>query len=183
MKKKVTLGILLLSSLNLYSQITKDNWLIGGSGRYSSQKETLNSVEVKGYDIELTPNIGYFLIDKLALGAKSALTYNKLNYNGGLSKSTQVTIGPFVRYYALNPDNRINIFTQASYEYVHYSGNSGAKSQGGIFTISSGPVVFLNSSVGLECTFNYQLLNQKEANTTAKTFYVNLGFQIHLEKN
>jgi hypothetical protein len=48
------------------SQITKKNWMVGGSGRLASQKETLNSSEAKGFTIELSPNVGYFFIDKFA---------------------------------------------------------------------------------------------------------------------
>lgn len=96
--KKITIAALaiLLLSVTANSQITKGNWMLGGNGHFSSQIEDLNGLEVRGINIGLTPTIGYFFIDKFAGGVKSSLTYSKIKFSGGVSKSSQIGIGPFL---------------------------------------------------------------------------------------
>ena len=165
------------------SQITKGNWLVGGAGHLSSQIETINEIKAKGFSYSISPNVGYFFVDKFAGGIKASVSYTKLTFNGGLSKSTQVGLGPFIRYYFLHAENRINILAESSYQYLHGKGNSGQSDNSNTFTFTAGPVIYFNSSVGLELTGNYELYNNKFSITNAKTFYVNIGFQIHLENN
>ena len=62
-------------SLNSFSQITKGNWLVGGSGTYSSTKyNSAQSIDGKTSTFQISPNIGYFFVDKLACGVVSNLT-------------------------------------------------------------------------------------------------------------
>ncbi len=163
-------------------QITKNNWLVGGNGRLSSQKQTLNSSDIKGFNIDLSPNVGYFFIDKFAGGIKARLAFDKVEFNGGVSKTTQTGIGPFFRYYFLEQLNRINLFAEAAYQYLHNSGNTGSSNSSNTFTFSAGPVIYFNTSVGVELTANYEIFNNQSVNTKAKTFFLSIGFQIHLEK-
>src|SRR5690606_16024122 len=88
----------------------------------------------------------------------------------------------FMRYYFLNSGNRVNLIGETSYEYGYNSSNNGASDNHNIFTISAGPVIYFNSSVGIELTANYELLNGSTGTASAKTVYFNIGFQIHLEK-
>jgi hypothetical protein len=163
-----------------YSQITKGNWLYGGNGQISSQRENINAMLVKGFKISLSPNVGYFFMDRFASGAKLSLNYDEVNYSGVKSKSSSYGIGPFIRYYFLDVNNRINILAETSYQYIS-SGNGGISYGNNIFTLSAGPVIYFTPSVGLEITGSYELLNTPSAN--AKTFFLNIGFQIHLEKD
>lgn len=180
--KKITalMSFLLLLSFNSNSQLTKGNWLVGGTGRFSSQRQSGNVI-AKSSSIRLTPNVGYFFIDKFAGGTKISLDYYKIKYNGRVSKTTQLGIGPFLRYYFLNVDNRVNLFAESAYQYLHSSGNSGGRDDSHTFTFSAGPVIYFNSGVGIELTANYELLNDSDDPSTVKTFYLSLGFQIHLE--
>ena len=175
---------MLLFANAVNSQITKNNWLVGGNGRFSSQIEDLNGIDVRGLTIGVSPIVGYFFIDKFAGGIRSSLDYNKIKFNGGTSKSTQIGIGPFLRYYFLNPSNRINILTETSYQYQHLNSNNGSDPEkNNVFTFSAGPVIYFNTSVGIEFLLNYEIFNNKGSTTSAKTFYLNIGFQIHLEKD
>jgi len=181
--KKITIlsAAILLFAFTANSQVTKGNWLVGGNGRFSSQIETLNGVKVNGLRIGLTPNIGYFFIDKFAAGTKFTFNYEKTKYNGGVGKSTQLGVGPFLRYYFLNASDRINLFAESQYQYL-LSSSDGSHNNENTFTFSAGPVIYFNSSVGLELTANYEIINTEKSLSDAKTFFVSVGFQVHLEK-
>lgn len=163
-------------------QVTKKNWMVGGSGRLESQKETLNSSEVKIFNVALSPSIGYFFIDKFAGGIRFRLAYSKIDFNGGPSKTTVFGIGPFFRYYFLNPYNRVNVFAESAYQYLRYSSNSGTSNNANVFTFSAGPVIYFNTSVGIEFTANYEISENNDAIIKTNTFFLNIGFQIHLER-
>jgi hypothetical protein len=180
--KKILLLTIFISTLFFISngQITKNNWLVGGNGRLALQEQTLNSSDVKGFNINLSPNVGYFFIDKLAGGIRTRLAFDKVEFNGGVTKTTQTGIGPFFRYYFLDQLNIVNLFSETAYQYIHNSGNTGSSSSSNTFTFSAGTAIYFNSSVGIELAANYEIL--KSTNTSAKTFFLALGFQIHLEK-
>ena len=183
MKKIAVLSIVILFlSFKSNGQLKKGNWLIGGNARLSFQKETIFSSEARGFNFNISPDVGYFFIDKLAGGSKFSLFYNKVAFSGGVSKSTKFGIGPFLRYYFLNIDKRVNLFAESTYEYSHSFNSSGPMGNENVFTFSAGPVIYFNSSVGIEFTLNYELF-RREGGTSAKTFYLGIGFQIHLEKD
>lgn len=165
------------------SQITKGNWMVGGNGVFASQTQNLGSINPKGINIKLSPNIGYFFIDKFSGGIKSGIIFNQVKYNGGVSKSTQFSCGPYFRYYFLSEENRVNLFTESSYQYSHNYSNSGTSDNQNAFAISFGPVIYFNTVVGLEFTISYEYLKSVNTNTSAKTFYLGVGFQIHLERD
>ena len=170
--------------ITINGQITKKNWLVGGNGSLSSQIEDLNGTEVRGIDIKISPAIGYFFIDKFAGGLSTNLIYSNVKFNGGVSKSTRVGIGPFLRYYFLHTDKRVNLLAETAYQHVFYNSNSGGSSdKENIFSFSAGPVIYFNSSVGIEFTGKYEIDNSRGRATSAKTFYLSIGFQIHLEKD
>lgn len=190
MNKKLNLKkwgyLILLFSVLGQAQITKGNWMVGGSGSFKSTKTETLSDGTKPYDdrliLNISPNIGYFFYDKLAAGMKLSYTYDNLysqNYH-------YFGTGPFIRYYFLKPDKLINLLLQAQYNY--YGG--GGKTEDGRDTgkfhnngygFKTGPAIFFNSSVALELTLEY---NSTRLNSTLleNEFMIGIGFQIHLEK-
>ena len=185
MKKAVLIIIMLASVANFVNgQITKGNWMVGGNGMFSSQIEDNPSFNnVKATIFKLSPNVGYFFIDKFAAGIKPEIGSNKLEYNAIVSKSNSFALGPFLRYYFLDVEKQFNLFGETSYQFSQISGNNvGARNQNA-FTLSAGSVIYFNSSVGLEFALNYRLLNIPKEDVSAKTFFVTAGFQIHLERD
>lgn len=80
---KLTVLLLLTFLLtNSYSQITRENWLVGGNGSFTVFKVR----DEKSRYLQLSPNIGYFFIDKLAAGLKLSYEYNKLGISGFSAK-------------------------------------------------------------------------------------------------
>lgn len=172
------------------SQITKGNWLVGGTGKFYSYTSTYTSAtysnEASYTQIDLSPNIGYFVADKLAFGLRPTFSSIKgeVTTTGGLSTNVQrYWIGPFGRYYFMKPDKQINILTDVSYQYGFFGGISKGKLN--TFSAMVGPVVYFNSSVGIEFLLGYSASAedvegyQKE---TRNGFQIGIGLQIHLEK-
>lgn len=167
------------------AQITQGNWMVGGTGNFSSYeskyKSNGNEISNKGLGISLSPNIGYFLADKLVAGASLTIGYTKPK---GFDNSFGYGIGPYARYYFLREDKQINLFSEVNYNFEETkSGNNKSRYQG--YGLKAGSVIFFNSSVGLEISLDYnssKLIPNNSDSSTYNNLQIGLGFQIHLEK-
>jgi hypothetical protein len=199
--KKLLLFILSPFILKLSSaQITKHNWLVGGTGLFSSTTfySRAGGIGERQTQINISPNIGYFLADKFAAGLRLGYSNNRYkqlntpNYN--LSKYITYSVGPFLRYYFLPTDKQFNLLVDGSYQYGNERGggvvSTGSdpvdfdltKYQKHTFSFAAGPIIYFNSSVGLEFLAAYT--TSKYANITGRnnTFQFGIGLQVHLEK-
>ncbi len=175
----------ILFTINTNAQITKGNWMVGGNGNFSSyeNKYQNNGTEVsnKGIGINISPNLGYFIADKLVAGANFNFGYTKPQ---GYDNSFGYGIGPFIRYYFLKEDKLINLLAQANYSFgVNKSGDNKSESDG--YGFKTGPAIFFNKSVALEVTLDYnssKLIPNNSSSSSYNNFQVSFGLQIHLEK-
>lgn len=169
---------------NINGQITKGNWLVGGSASFSQKNLSITTNALyKQTSFQITPLAGYFLLDKFAVGLNPSLDYVKVSL--GPNTNTIITVGPFVRYYFLQADKIFNLFGQASYGYGSNTVNVQGRKQGynqNIFAFSGGPVLYFNSSVGLEFTINYSTTKFVHVTGANDELSFGVGFQIHLEK-
>jgi len=177
-----------LISLNSEAQLDKATWLVGGSGSFSSTTNTFNSGSINlnsdVTEINITPNVGYFVLDKFAAGLKLSYTVSKTKeFQGAYGNQQRFDIGPFARYYVLDKEKIFNILTDASYQFG-FSNLTGLKGNSSTMTFMAGPSLYFNSSVGLEFLFGYY--NRKEwfdgIDSQQKGLKVSLGFQFHIEK-
>ena len=195
----------LLLSFSAKSQLNKGTWLVGGSGGFSSGKETfvnnstntsISNTNSTNTNIGISTNIGYFIIDKLAVGlspyyglAKSS-TYLQDGTPEATSNTVHYEIGPFVKYYFLDSEKPFNFFVETSYQLGiirdgYFLGNP---AQGSVnnFSISCGPVIYFNSSVGLEFAVGYDRYKESVfsigPNYITTSLQISIGFQIHLTK-
>ena len=188
---------LTVNSLTAECQITRKNWFVGGTGKFYSyatqHTSSTHSNEGKYTKIDLSPAIGYFFMDKLALGVRPTFSSHKGEVTipgGGSTNMQRYWIGPFGRYYFLQPDKLVNILTDISYQYGFYGGTAYGKLN--TFSAMVGTVVYFNSCVGIEFLLGYSssLENiegfREDAEDflkeTRKGFQMGIGFQIHLEK-
>lgn len=186
---------LMLLSLNLtltaFSQITKNNWLVGGSGKLFSDNSDYNSTAysytAKFTQIDISASVGYFLADKLALGLRPTFSSikGKVTAIGGMSTNTQhYWLGPFARYYFLPSDKQLNFLTDIGYQFGVFN-SKGYKGDLASFSAFAGPVIYFNNCVGIEILFGYSY-NKEDMEDVSKTihkgFQTSIGFQIHLEK-
>lgn len=176
----------ILFTFSANSQITKGNWMVGGTGSFmfsktepknnNSSGTTINYTSKGAFIIKLEPNIGYFLLNKLAVGCK-------LNYINGFLEGEKLktdgmnlSVGPYVRYYFLEEDKMYNIFLEPSFNKFLSNGLGNASSYG----VKSGFVIFMNSSVGIETSISY--VKSSSSKFDSNDIFLGLGFQIHLEK-
>jgi hypothetical protein len=87
-------------------------------------------------------------------------------------------IGPFARYYMLDPRSKINIVTDARIAFYGTSTNlSGHRQKYRAYSAATGPVLFLNQSIGIELLMGYS--GSKDDATTRNGFRTSLGVQAH----
>jgi hypothetical protein len=186
---------MLMYGLTATAQITKGNWMVGGIASYASTKyhgEISPGVTVNIFKVQ--PNIGYFIIDKLATGLKlgySNVTNKVGEFPYGITKTVDYNFGPFIRYYFLSPDKPFNILIDGSYQYGIKRG--GSTSGGGdipwtqhnanTFSVNAGPVLYFNTSVGLEFLVGYSTEKYVKDHGRNGTVQVGLGLQVHLERD
>jgi hypothetical protein len=193
-----------------FGQIAQGNWLLGGTGSFSSYTTTFNtlptstssagSFELKYLDISVSPNIGIFVTNNLALGFKT--TYNYLKRESAVSpaffKISKFDYGPFARIYLFNGLNKFNFLTEIAYQWGDdvYSQTIGTTTsvlyedltKRNVFTVLAGPVYFVNPHVGLELLLGYNSTNENytssysnnKSSNNSSGFNVRLGVQVHL---
>lgn len=176
--KLIFFAILLFGTI-ANAQITKGNWMVGGSANFNNSNSVNSDGEItgSGNGVQIYPNIGCFIYDKFAIGLSAGFSYGKPS---GAVSNTSFGASPFVRYYFLKPDKLINILAEGSYGYniSKIQGNNNTFESRG-YKIKAGPVLYFNSSVGLELTLNYNSSNSD--GNTYNYFQAGFGFQIHLE--
>jgi outer membrane protein len=167
---------------------------VGGSVRFNTSNSEHNGTttanKVSNYSLDLSPRVGKFLSEKLAIGLALdiSLSGNKSDVNSEtLSRSSGIGINPFLRYYAIKW-NKISVFGQGNIGLAF--SNSIVKSDG---ITTDGPKVtriFLSISPGLSydiseklsletslniLSFGYNYVITKDGSTKDKTSNFNLG--------
>ncbi len=181
----------------VYCQLDRGNWIVGGSGSFNTYHRDFHTptytVIYKNTDITISPSVGYFLIDKLALGVRPSYLLQKQEdrgstgiANGGKGNISWLELGAFGRYYLLNKDNNYNIVSDISYHYGLQSNFGSNTGHSNSFKALAGPVLYFNSSTGIELLVGYssrrEFYNDGNRNLN-KGFLTTIGFQIHLEKD
>lgn len=190
---KKTILLFLITSIfynHADSQITKGNWLVGGNASFSFSNSNVETNDVKTTTISVNPDIGYFFIDKFAGGLRLSFYNNHIKsgppYNNFFTFANY-SIGPFVRYYFLPVDNPYNIITEGSYQFggdkTTSNNPSGNYNSNNSFTFSAGPVIYFNTSVGIEFLLSYKSFGNSGSNTRGSLFGAEIGLQIHLQKD
>lgn len=184
MKQIITLlGSFFIFYVTANGQIAKKNWLLGGNMSFSSSKY-YNYIGNYSYTVfRIAGNAGYFIKDKFAVGLKPNIYFDHAQNTASDTRSSSISIGPFLRYYALPKEVRTNLFFEGSYAY----GTNGLTNQNTShlksYSFLTGPVFFLNNSVGLELSVGYTYTKSNDpGNNKTNIFQVGFGFQFYLEK-
>jgi outer membrane protein len=203
MKLTVFLITFLLISFGLLGQTEKGNFLIGGTASIGNSNEnssynfatTISTQTTKTFSVSVTPNISYFVIDRLAAGVITGYSYLS-------EKSVQVpkpvkghtlSVGPQVRYYF--PFNNFAVFPQLSYAWGWsitdsdpYSGST-EKEKMNIQTFFGGIglAYFVRKNIGIEAIAGYKRIttsytNDIETKDTNSQIALNFGIQFYLDR-
>lgn len=189
MKRLIAIFLALFLYHSSSSQLSKGYWMEGGQGSFKS-----SFLSVVGWDyfhtteISVSPSVGYFIKDRLAIGLKSTLSNYHFTGKGslpgtsGISNAFDLSIGPFARYYFLNNlEGPVNVFLEGAYGIgYHTSLEYFGKKYLSRYSFLAGPVYYINNSIGLEFAIGYYSANQ--FSETRSGFQVLIGLQIHLIK-
>ena len=174
--KKILLATCLFFSVgSLTAQVQKNDWLIGGSTKFSSNK----TADIKTSMFEFSPNAGYFFANNFAAGLRAGISSVKLEGTDAVSSSL---FSPFLRYYFLPGANKVNFMLDGSFGFGSTSAVGRTVSQNG-FGFAAGPAIFLNKHTALEFTLGYNSIKSEDDPDRSNTFTVGIGFQVHLLGN
>jgi hypothetical protein len=173
----------MLCSFLSFAQLSKGQFLIGGSGTYSSTTYSYTDSKFRGVYID--GRGGIFLLNKLATGLRLGYTYRR--DMGSDTDSSQyfkqkdrtISMGPFVRYYFFPSTQKVNFLVDASY-FRNWISTMNNKWNAYGYAVAAGPVLFVTPNIALETTLNYEYNEQWFKTSTVS---VKFGFQIHLSKN
>lgn len=180
MKYLLLLVMVALSNITT-AQLQKGKWLVGGSGSYSAAKSEGN----KASSIEVSPAVGYFFFTKGVGGLRGNYGSDTYTYTG-TSRYTNFSVSPFLRYYLLSSDQRVNLFGDVAYGFAwgkerHFANPRSHTFSFSTFSLMVGPAFFINEHIALELTLGYQHSTRGPIDTTfTKNLKVGVGFQIHL---
>lgn len=168
--------LFLCTGIFAFAQVEKGNWLFGGSSTLefntSNEKIKTGGTTTDGYkytDFDIRPQVGYFVIDKLAVGLLLDIDIDKEKYTDPDSEYnwTSFLVGPFVRYYILDLEGLMP-FAEASMAFG--SGNSKTNYMGseseekyGMFAygFGAGATYFVTENVGVDLFIGYANYQEK----------------------
>jgi hypothetical protein len=130
--------------------------------------------------LTLNPAAGYFFIDKFAGGLKFAYAVSNPK---GYKATTQYLAGPFLRYYFLPANQKVNIFFDGTYGFGSAHNEYGSFNSN-MYVFAAGPAIFLNPHTALEFAVNYSSTGGELYGNGSRYNVVgfNIGFQIYLGK-
>lgn len=189
MKKSTLLALVLGITMTSFAQINRGQFLIGGLINFQSTKnEYSNDPNYKLNTISISPNIGYFIIDKIAAGVRIDIRSYKSNSGVLEARETTTGIEPFLRYYFLPGSKKVNAFIDGSYVHDktktrYYSSSDYFFEMSRGYHFSAGPSIFLTNQIALEFTVGYEHIKSNDSgNAKVSTFSSGFGLQVHLGK-
>lgn len=201
MKKVLLLTTMLIFGLTNTSQaqLQEGNIMLGadiGSGVATSSTNglfgfNLGLDEDSGYNIGISPKIGYFLSDDFVVGAIVNLGYD--NGAGEDEESANVfTYGAqaFSRFYLTPADLDLEGSVPAGQFFIETNaGLAGVNVEGGQttngfgFGFGPGYSLFLNESIALDASVKYNGLTGAGSNNYTQSLGINLGIQVFLSRS
>lgn len=177
--------ILAFFSSSLIAQLDKKTWLVGGAISYShaNYKNGVYSSVQEQYEFNISPSIGYFFADKFAGGIITSFYEVGSRAPGTTvwSKYSNFNFGPFAKYYFLKKEKLINIIAQSYFQFGAEGSTSGLNKT--TLAFSAGPVLYFNSSVGLELLISHLTYKYKNVSASDNKIQFSLGLQVHLQKD
>lgn len=174
-------------------QFNQGRYIAGGTFdvSFSTTKSKTGSTvttEFKSTNFGLSPTVGYFVIDNVAVGAMLNVSTGKTKYETGgyESSSSSMSIGPFVRYYL-----PAAIFFQGHATFGSAKSESnfttpGSENKTGVFRwgLAAGYAWFLNDYVALEPMVGYQGLTLTDKEDDSKVLnggmYLSAALTVYL---
>ncbi|WPO84488.1 OmpW family outer membrane protein [Chryseobacterium sp. JJR-5R] len=199
MKKLLLAGAVALFGLS-NAQMTKGDWVFSGNtGLGFNSIDTKTKVEGQTYDgakvstFSVTPSVGYFVIDKLAVGIDLGFTSITTKEEGDKSTISNFSVMPTATYYFMN-SSKLVPFLGAGIGYASgktketYSNVSQEFTTNGLaWKVKGGVTYMATQSLGINLGVSFDQFANKETyfgteyKNTVNTFGVNVGFSYFLK--
>lgn len=179
MTKAFAVGIFLLFCLRgtAFGQTEKGYLMVGGN--FGGFTYTSSGQDNKSYNFNINPSLGYYVADRLALGALLSVGVSGVESADGVTTTaSNYGLSPFIRYY-LGDDERDKYFAQGEFN------GGGIKQSGQAVTSYIGYGVglgynhFFVKAVALEIGLGYDYLHPSTGHDQ-NNIGVDLGLQIFL---
>ena len=198
MKKLGLLLIVLMTTITIFGQTTKGNFVLSGATglQFISSSETSvyhggDGIESKISSFSFMPTFGYFIEDNIAIGLSGNISTQTVKYSFGKMKSNSVVIMPtFLYYFPL--DGKIRPLVQAGFGYSSekspynsdYSvGNF--KYSGAVVNLGGGISYFITEKTSINFGLSYTRSNLNRSDDSADKikrgeFSSNIGISVFL---
>ncbi len=181
-------GLMMLTQITL-AQTSQGNLMLGGTGNIGLQDIGNDNGGGSTFGISIAPNVGYFVIDNLAVGGSLGLGFAS-NDAGNVSVFSFI---PFARYYFNITDSKIKPFATAGAGYSRTKSNpdvgTESTASGFVFFIGPGATYFLNENVGIDAILQFTRnsitseFGGFETDINSSDLSLQIGFQIFLSRN
>jgi len=203
MKKLLLAGAVALFGLS-NAQMTKGDWVVSGNTGFGFNNVT-TTVKAGGESADgpkvstfsITPSVGYFVIDKLAVGIDLGLTSATTKYEGTKATTTSFSVMPTATYYFAN-DSKFVPFLGAGIGYASVknkgemnvlgvSASDETTTDGLAWKVKGGVTYMATQSLGINLGVSYDQFSNKQTimntdvKTNVKTFGVNVGFSYFIK--
>lgn len=166
-----------------YAQTGKGSMLLGGNGGIRFDSENNQKI----FNAYLSPRIGLFVIDKLAIGIGLPLSINTSED----FENSSIGISPFIRYYIGGSKLIPFLEARGGFSRVHsrYKGtwgtivtnNTNVSNMG----LGLGAAYFITPAIGLEAIFAYDTtrFGYENGSSNRGSLSLNFGFQVYFSRN
>lgn len=199
MKKLLLAGAVALFGLS-NAQMTKGDWVFSGNtGLGFNSIDTNTKVEGQTYDgakvstFSVTPSVGYFVIDKLAVGIDLGFTNLTTKEDGDKTTISSFSVMPTATYYFAN-SSKLVPFLGAGIGYASnktketFAGTSTEYTADGLaWKVKGGVTYMATQSLGINLGVSFDQFANKETyfateyKNTVNTFGVNVGFSYFIK--
>lgn len=203
MKKSLLVGAIALFGL-ANAQMTKGDWVISGNTgmgfnnvntTYKAEGESADGPKVSTFS--LTPSVGYFVIDKLAVGIDLGFTTATTKFEGAKSTTTSLAVMPTATYYFANDSKFVpflgagigyaSVKNKGSVDVMGVSESMESTTDGLAWKVKGGVTYMATQSLGINLGLSYDQFSNKETyfgtelKTNVKTFGANIGFSYFIK--
>ncbi|MCD1117016.1 OmpW family outer membrane protein [Chryseobacterium turcicum] len=199
MKKLLLVGAIALCGLS-NAQMTKGDWVISGntglgfnsaSSTVKANGESEDGPKISKFSI--TPSVGYFVMDGLAVGIDLGLDSETKKYDGDKTTDTRFSVMPTATYY-FNTGSKFFPFVGVGVGYATnktketLSGISDNYTADGLTWKAKAGVTYMatqslgvNLGVGFDQFYSKNTYFNTEVKTTRNNFGVNVGFSYFIK--
>ncbi len=191
MKKIVVTVVAVLLTVTAFAQFTtQGTLLLGGSSNlglsFLSEKFKLSGGDFQDGDkitsFNISPQVGYFVIDNLAVGAGLDFNSTKFKNDNSQLTSSTITFGPFARYYfdKFYAEGNVGFGSSKS-----DSGNGEIKNTLSAWSIGGGYALLLSDAVAIEPQVGYLSSSTKDQSDGVNKhsgIFISLTLFVYLSK-